>query len=654
MILDAYGRPVQLEALREEQAASTLAGIRNIYSTIDTSIGLVPDKIVAVLRQAEFGDPWLYLELAERMEEKDELYQGVLHTRKMAVSQLDISVTPAGDSAEEQADADFIEAVLLEGDIDLHELLFGMLDALGKGFSATEIIWNTDGRNPATGAPWWIPERFAWRDPRWFMFDWISGEQLLVRSLRTTGPTVPLGTGQPQLSPLNLRIISPTGELNRGDEPGAIGLQPATEPLAPFKFITHITKAKAGLPIRGGLARIAVWNYFYRNYILKDWATFCEVYSQPLRLGKYGPGATEQDKRALLQAVANIGTDAAAIIPDSMLIEFAETKQTQAHAETYQKISEYLDKRLTIAVLGQELTTSLPHGAGSRAAAQVHDAVRRDIATDDARRISATLRRDLVKPLIELNRGVRRRYPQITIGFAEEEDLRAFADAIGPLIDRGLPVPVSWVQAKFAMPNPENGEAVLHPAEKVSAAAPPLSAGHGPLPRPGQARSEPVSGRVREAQKNIETGVRDERSEEGHESADAAIAGAPLTPLFTDVNGRGRRAASSSHSEPFGPEGPQGQAPRPLPRRGSVESGHEQYSDKIDRFVQSLLEEHSEPATRPIIEPLAAKLHGAKSYAEMKRVVAAAVAEMNHGAFTDLLARAGFNVQLGARIGVKK
>jgi len=37
-------------------------------------------------------------------------------------------------------------------------------------------------------------------------------------------------------------------------------------------------------------------------------------------------GATEADKQALLSAVANIGTDAAAIIPESMLIEFVETR----------------------------------------------------------------------------------------------------------------------------------------------------------------------------------------------------------------------------------------------------------------------------------------------------------------------------------------
>jgi phage gp29-like protein len=466
-LFDAYGREIVFEALREEQAGPTLVGIRNIYSIIDDSIGLTPEKAVGILRTAEYGDPWLYLELAERMEEKDLLYQGVLHTRKMAVSQLDIDVTAAGDDAQSLDDAEFIRETLIDSfQFSLSDVVFEMLDSLGKGFSVTEILWDTNGTNPNTGGPEWLPFQLKWRDPRWFMFDWVSGEQLLVRSLRTDGPQLPIGreSWDSKLTPMNFRV--------RSDWGGAqIGIQPATEPLAPFKFITHVTRAKAGLPIRGGLARLAIWVYLFKNYVLKDWVVFAEVYGQPMRLGKYGPGATENDKAALLRAVANIGTDAAAIIPESMAIEFVESKGGgQKSHEMYQKFCEYLDKLLTIGVLGQELTTQLPRGAGSRAAAEVHDVVRRDIATDDARRVSATLNRDLVKPVIDLNRGPRWRYPQITIGFKQSEDLVDLAAAMGPFIDRGMRVSEKWLREKFAAPEPRPDEALLHPVEHKSAA----------------------------------------------------------------------------------------------------------------------------------------------------------------------------------------
>ena len=84
-LYDAYGRLVDTAPLREEQAGPTLAGIRNIYSVMHPSVGLTPEKLTAILRQAEFGDPFLYLELAEEMEEKDTHYLSVLETRKQTL-----------------------------------------------------------------------------------------------------------------------------------------------------------------------------------------------------------------------------------------------------------------------------------------------------------------------------------------------------------------------------------------------------------------------------------------------------------------------------------------------------------------------------------------------------------------------------------------
>src|ERR1700749_3934270 len=100
-LYDAYGRPVDTAQLREEQAGPTLAGVRNIYSVMHPSVGLTPEKLAAILRQAEFGDPFLYFELAEEMEEKDLHYLSVLDTRKESVAQLDLVVRPASSERED-------------------------------------------------------------------------------------------------------------------------------------------------------------------------------------------------------------------------------------------------------------------------------------------------------------------------------------------------------------------------------------------------------------------------------------------------------------------------------------------------------------------------------------------------------------------------
>ena len=449
-LYDAYGREVDTDSLREEQAAPTLAGVRNIYSVMHPSVGLTPDRLSGILRQAEFGDPFLYLELAEEMEEKDLHYLAVLQTRKEAVAQLEVIVRAASSAVDDRRAADLVRETLSGGALQIESALFDMLDAIGKGFSATEIIWDTSGRE-------WFPRRLAWRDPRWFLFDWISGEELLVRTLSTEGQSIPV-EGEPRPRPAHFAGSGLYATLR-----GGFGIQPLTAPLAPYKFITHIAKAKAGLPIRGGLARAAGWSYLFKNYVLKDWVTFTEVFGQPLRVGKYRAGATEQDKQTLLQAVANIGTDAAAIIPEAMMIEFTEAKQTGS-AELYEGFCEYLDSQVSKAVLGQTLTTQMTSEGGSRAAAEVHDAVRRDILTSDARRVAATVNRDLVRPLVDLNLGPRKRYPEVVLGIPEENDVKDFAAMIAMLADRGLRISQKTVLDRLGLPEPQAGDEILQAA----------------------------------------------------------------------------------------------------------------------------------------------------------------------------------------------
>lgn len=452
-LYDAYGRLVEPTLLKEEQAGPTMAGVRNIYSVMHASAGLTPERLTAILGQAEFGDPYTYLELAEEMEEKDLHYLAVIGTRKEAVAQLDIIVRPASTEKHDIRLAEMVSEFVLKGTLNLESAIFDILDAVGKGYSATEIIWDTEGKE-------WIPQQLKWRDPRWFAFDWVSGEQLYVRTLGNEGASVSAacekGNGHADAF------------IRRGGIGGEHGIwngqQPMTAPLAPFKFVVHFAKAKAGLPIRGGLARAAGWAYLFKNYILKDWVTFAEVFGQPLRLGKYNSGATDSDKQTLLRAVANIGTDAAAIIPDSMVIEFTEARQTGS-ADLYERFCEYIDQQVSKAVLGQTLTTDVPRGGGSRTAAQVHEGVRHDILAADARRLQATLTRDLVKPIVDLNVGPQRRYPRLQLALPDDQDAKIFTDIITALADRGLRIGQRAVMDKLGLPAPGNDEALLEPAK---------------------------------------------------------------------------------------------------------------------------------------------------------------------------------------------
>lgn len=407
-LFDAYGQPVDLGSLKQELAAPGLTQVRQVLSN-HPSTGLTPLRLGRLLRASEEGDADAYLELAEDMEEKDLTYRSLLQTRKLACSGLEPVVEAASDGKEDQDDADLIREVLSQEGIE--DALMDILDALGKGYSATEILWDVSGKV-------WMPQ-LVHRDPRWFRFDRMDG-----RSLRLLEGGLPV-------------------------------------PLAPYKFIVHTPRMKSGLPIRGGLARAAAWAFLFGNYVLKDWVSFAEVFGQPIRLGKYPAGTAKDQVDILKAAVANIGTDCGAVIPDGMMLEIVEAAGRSSSADLYEKLLRHLHEMVTLAVLGQTLTSGQSRGGGgSMALGNVHNEIRKDLLKADARQLAATLNRDLVRPVIDLNRGPRMRYPRVRLHVEEPEDLTALADQLAKLIPMGLKVEQSVIRDKWGLPDPGKGEDV--------------------------------------------------------------------------------------------------------------------------------------------------------------------------------------------------
>ncbi len=413
-LLDQYGLPIRKAAMKQEQAAPTLAGVRRPEGRHQAP-GLTPQKLARILREAIDGDPERYLELAEDMEERNEHYAGVLGVRKRQVSGLEMTVEAASDAADDVRAADMVREVV--GRDDFEDELFDILDAIGKGFSATEIIWDTSEGQ-------WMPSALKWRDPRWFNFDPADRE--------------------------TLKLKGPGGE----------------EDLWPAKWIIHRAKIKSGLTIRGGIARSAAWAYLFKAFTASDWAIFCEAYGQPIRVGKYGADATEEQKEILLRAVASIASDFGGIIPESMAIEFVQATLSGS-LDLYERRSDWLDRQISKLVLGQTGTTDAQ--AGGYAVGRVHDGVREDIERADAKQLAASLNRDLVVPLVSLNMGSLKRYPKLRIGRPDDIDIDKLVSNVTKLVPLGLKVGMSTMRDKIGLPDPDPEEELLTPARQVPA-----------------------------------------------------------------------------------------------------------------------------------------------------------------------------------------
>lgn len=430
---DERGNRVDLRALKEEIAAPQLSGVRQIVSGHPAD-GITPVRLTQILREAEAGDAVAYLELAEAMEEKDLHYLSVLSTRKRQCAQLEITVEAATDEAGDIALADFVRDWLARD--ELEDDLIDILDAIGKGYSACEIVWEMSERQ------WW-PARLEWRDPRWFEFDRVDGTTLMLKE-----------AGLPK-------------------------------PLPPYKFVRHRVRAKSGLPIRGGLARAAAWGFLFKTYAVKDWVSFAEIFGLPFRVGKYDPNtATPSDIKTLMRAVAGVSSDAAAVISNSMDIDFVDGKQG-GNTNFFESLANYLDRQVSKAVLGQTGTGDAI--AGGYAVGKVHDEVRHDIEQSDARALAGTLNRDLVRPMVDLNFGRQDVYPRIVIGRAEQTDVTALTEALARVVPLGLKVEQSVVRDRMGLPDPDEGAELLGapaaepvpPAEEIETASATLCPVHG-------------------------------------------------------------------------------------------------------------------------------------------------------------------------------
>jgi phage gp29-like protein len=371
--------------------------------------GLTPDRLASILNSAKEGDIESYLELAEQMEERDLHYRGVLNTRKQAVVRGKYTVEPFDETPRAQDIAEQCEELVVKTDI-FSDMLFHLLDALGKSYSVIETVWDT------TKTPW-VYKEFAHKDPRWFHFDRVTHRELRIR-----------------------------------DDSSYEGLE-----LPGGAFVVHTPTIKSGLPIRAGLAFAASIAYMTKMYTIKDWMAFMEVYGMPLRIGKYDPETIKEPERLQLKtALANLGHDAAAMIPEGMEIDIVDIKRGSGSDSLFGGYADYIDKQVSKALLGQTMTTD---DGSSLAQAEVHETVRQDIKESDAVSLSSTVQKGIIAPWVGLNFGENAPMPRFTISVAPPEDLKTFTETVLPWVEKaGLEISAPWVREKFGIPEPDDGE----------------------------------------------------------------------------------------------------------------------------------------------------------------------------------------------------
>lgn len=430
-IVDQYGRPLQRETLKTEQTVRVAERMR-VYPD-HPSRGLNIRKLPRILEAAEQGNIQAQAMLFADMEERDGHLYAEMEKRKNALLTLDWSIEPPRNATTEEKNLTAAVDDWLRGIPDMEDVLLNGMSAIGYGFSCQEIAWEQTDKI-------WLPESIDLRPHHWF------------NTLPDQGDEIRLDDGSYQ--------------------DGKNGAE-----LWPFGWLVHRHNARSGFIGTSGLFRVLVWPYLFKNFALRDLAELLEIYGLPARIAYYAQGTSDEDRDRILQALVMLGHEAVAAIPQGNEIKFENA--AEGGADPFMAMIDWAERTESKAILGGTLTSQADGKTSTNALGVVHDEVRHDILTADARQAEGMFA-GLIGLLAALNGygDVRpRRLPRLVFDTQETEELKDFADGVATLVnDVGLTdVPVSWVRRKTGIPTPKNGEPVLVPAASRSTATASLS-----------------------------------------------------------------------------------------------------------------------------------------------------------------------------------
>lgn len=376
---------------------------------------ITPAKLKALFDDAEAGNITAQHELFADIEERDSAIAAALGTRKRAVLTLDYRIAAPRNAAAAEDALTEVADELIDGIDGFEDLLMDMMDAVGHGFAPIELTWALqDGVQR--------PVAFTHRPQTWFCWDKDDG------------------------------LLLKTPDNQQG------------EALWPLGWVVHSHKSRSSQAARNGLFRTLAWLYMFKHYSVHDFAEFLELYGMPIRIGKYGAGATKEEKATLLRAVAEIGHNAAGIMPEGMAIELHQAASgTASGSNPFMTMVDWCEKSAARLILGQTLTSGADGKSSTNALGLVHNEVRRDLLVSDARQLAQTITKQIILPYLQVNHPNidPRRIPSFEFDTREVADLQTFAEALPKLVGVGVQIPEPWAREKLAIPDVQEGETVL-------------------------------------------------------------------------------------------------------------------------------------------------------------------------------------------------
>lgn len=157
---------------------------------------------------------------------------------------------------------------------------------------------------------------------------------------------------------------------------------------------THLTIEVGEPDALGLLLKVAPWTILKRGDV-GDWATFCEIFGMPLRVGYYdssSPGNQKQVENSL----KNMGAAGWLVLPDGSKVEFPTAGSTQGN-DVYERFLRVCDEQISKAIVAQTMTSE---NGSSKAQGTVHLEVQKALFDSDRKLVERVLNEQLIPLLI--------------------------------------------------------------------------------------------------------------------------------------------------------------------------------------------------------------------------------------------------------------
>jgi phage gp29-like protein len=406
--LPEYG---ELVSIMQSETASILTdyirqyvGVASQNSEPGSGIFLNWDRVQRTQTYQELAWYDLYAEV-----EKDPHVSAILQSSKLNVSGMRWDMFAHVEPGEKKATprneeiAQFVKHALLKvGYFPQH--MFNLMDALGKGFAVSEIIWDITDEGVMVG-------KILNRPQRRFQFDAVD------RSLK-------------------LRDISNP----------YFGV-----PLPDKKFIVHRCSSTWDNPFGDALDQSLYWMWLFKKTAHKYWMQHLQVAASCIPIVKHPASANKELKAEALEIAKMIRNGAFGRMPENFELIWAEASNAGMSADVYHTFIRMCNDEMSKAVGGQSLTTeaSSSTGTGTYSQGKVHLATQnaRDIFRADG--LASTINATLVKWLVDFNFAGIEGYPQFKFDLEEPDNLLNEATIVSTLANAGFKFDVQELSDKF-------------------------------------------------------------------------------------------------------------------------------------------------------------------------------------------------------------